>query len=63
MTMDHNICLAINGKCQIITYVNGKPNFGVFNPANTQTTILSIVAAPRACLSPSIPPSSSTISG
>jgi hypothetical protein len=32
MTMDHNICLAINGKCQIITYVNGKPNFGVFKP-------------------------------
>ena len=32
MTMDHNICLAINGKYQIITYVNGKPNFGVFKP-------------------------------
>jgi hypothetical protein len=32
MTMDHNICLAINGKCQILTYVNGKPDFGVFKP-------------------------------
>jgi hypothetical protein len=32
MTMDHNICLAIKGKCQIITYVNGKPDFGVFKP-------------------------------
>jgi hypothetical protein len=32
MTMDHNICLAINGKCQIITYVNGKPDFGVSKP-------------------------------
>lgn len=25
VTMDHNICLAVDGKCQIITYVNGKP--------------------------------------
>jgi parallel beta-helix repeat protein len=32
MTMDHNICLGINGKCQIVTYVNGKPNWGVFKP-------------------------------
>ena len=32
MTMDHNICLAINGKCQIVTYVNGKPNWGVYKP-------------------------------
>jgi hypothetical protein len=32
MTMDHNICLAIKGKCQIITYVNGKPDFAVFKP-------------------------------
>ena len=32
MTMDHNICLVINGKCQIITYVNGKPDFGVYKP-------------------------------
>ena len=29
MTMDHNICVAIDGKCQIITYLNGKPNWGV----------------------------------
>ena len=32
MTMDHNICLGINGGCQILTYVNGKPNFGVYRP-------------------------------
>ena len=32
MTMDHNICLGINGKCQIVTYVNGKPNWGVYKP-------------------------------
>ncbi|MGB7975369.1 MAG: choice-of-anchor Q domain-containing protein [Roseiarcus sp.] len=32
MTMDHNICLGINGKCQIVTYVNGKPNWGVYEP-------------------------------
>jgi parallel beta-helix repeat protein len=32
MTMDHNICLGINGKCQIVTFVNGKPNWGVFKP-------------------------------
>ena len=32
MTMDHNICLGINGKCQIVTYVNGKPNWNVFKP-------------------------------
>jgi parallel beta-helix repeat protein len=32
MTMDHNICLAINGRCQILTYVDGKPNRGVFKP-------------------------------
>ena len=32
MTMDHNICLGIDGKCQIVTYVNGKPNWGVFKP-------------------------------
>ncbi len=32
MTMDHNICLGINGKCQIVTYVNGKTNWGVFKP-------------------------------
>jgi parallel beta-helix repeat protein len=32
MTMDHNICLGINGRCQIVTYVNGKPKRGVFKP-------------------------------
>ena len=32
MTMDHNICLGINGKCQIVTFVNGKPNWGVYKP-------------------------------
>jgi hypothetical protein len=32
MTMDHNVCLGIKGGCQIITYVNGKPNWGVYKP-------------------------------
>ena len=32
MTMDHNICLAIDGRCLILTYVNGKPKWGVFKP-------------------------------
>ena len=32
MTMDHNICLGINGKCQIVTYVNGKLDWGSFKP-------------------------------
>jgi hypothetical protein len=32
MTMDHNICLKINGRCQILTYVGGKPKFGVNKP-------------------------------
>jgi hypothetical protein len=32
MTMDHNICLNINAGCQILTYVNGQPNFGVYKP-------------------------------
>ena len=32
ITMDHNICLAIDGKCQIITYLNGKPKWGVYKP-------------------------------
>ncbi len=36
MTMDHNICLAIDGKCQIVTYVNGKPNWGVFKPGESR---------------------------
>jgi hypothetical protein len=32
MTIDHNICLGIGGKCQIVTYENGKPNWHVFKP-------------------------------
>ena len=32
MTMDHNICLAIDGKCRILTYVDGKLNWGVYKP-------------------------------
>jgi parallel beta-helix repeat protein len=32
MTMDHNICLGIDGRCQILTYVNGKPKWGVYKP-------------------------------
>jgi parallel beta-helix repeat protein len=32
MTMDHNICLGINGRCQILTYVDGKPKWGVYKP-------------------------------
>jgi hypothetical protein len=32
MTMDHNICLGINGKCQIVTYVNGKLDWGTITP-------------------------------
>ncbi|HEY1864118.1 MAG TPA: choice-of-anchor Q domain-containing protein [Roseiarcus sp.] len=32
MTMDHNICLVVHGKCQIVSYVNGKPNWGVYKP-------------------------------
>jgi Right handed beta helix region len=32
MTMDHNICLSLNGKCQIITYVNGKADWGTIKP-------------------------------
>jgi hypothetical protein len=32
MMMDHNICLTINGRCQILTFVNGKPNLGVYKP-------------------------------
>jgi hypothetical protein len=32
MTMDHNICLTIEGKCGILTYVGGKPKFGVYKP-------------------------------
>jgi hypothetical protein len=32
MTMDHNICLTIEGKCQILTFVDGKPKWGVYKP-------------------------------
>ena len=32
MTMDHNICLTIDGKCRILTYVDGKPKWGVYKP-------------------------------
>jgi hypothetical protein len=32
MMMDHNICLGINGKCQIVTYVNGKLDWGTVKP-------------------------------
>ena len=32
MTMDHNICLGIGGKCQIVTYLNAKPNWGTYKP-------------------------------
>jgi hypothetical protein len=32
MTMDHNICLGIDGKCQIVSYLNGQPNWGVYKP-------------------------------
>jgi hypothetical protein len=32
MMIDHNICLNINGGCQILTFVNGKINFGVYRP-------------------------------
>jgi hypothetical protein len=32
MTMDHNICLTIEGKCMILTYVGGKPKWGVYKP-------------------------------
>ena len=51
MTMDHNICLTINGKCKILTYVNGKPKWGVYKPGEcTATTTSSTGAAPPACL-------------
>ena len=46
MTMDHNICLGINGRCQIVTYVNGKPNWGVFKPGEYADHNIIDVAAP-----------------
>jgi hypothetical protein len=30
--MDHNICLTIEGKCMILTIVDGKPKWGVYKP-------------------------------
>ena len=32
MTMDHNICLTIDGKCQILRFAGGKPKWGVYKP-------------------------------
>jgi Right handed beta helix region len=32
MTMDHNICLTIEEKCMILTYVDGKPKWAVYKP-------------------------------
>jgi hypothetical protein len=32
MTMDHNICAAIDGRCAIVTLVDGKPKWGVNKP-------------------------------
>jgi hypothetical protein len=32
MTMDHNICVTIDGKCNILRYVGGKPKWGVYKP-------------------------------
>ena len=32
MTMDHNVCLGIDGKCQIVNFLNGKPNWDVYKP-------------------------------
>ena len=32
MTMDHNICLGTNGRCQIVTYVDGKLDWGTVKP-------------------------------
>ena len=32
MTMDHNICVTIDRKCNILRYVGGKPKWGVYKP-------------------------------
>jgi hypothetical protein len=32
MVMDHNICATIDGKCQIIPFVGGKPQWGIYKP-------------------------------
>jgi hypothetical protein len=63
MTMDHNICLGINGRCQILTYVDGKPKWGVFKPGmHGDHTSLTGPALP-ACLLILIPLSSFITSG
>ena len=36
MTMDHNICLALRGNVTILTYVNGKPKWGVVQARRIQ---------------------------
>jgi hypothetical protein len=32
ITLDHNICLTIEGKCMILAYEGGKPKWGVYKP-------------------------------
>jgi hypothetical protein len=32
MIMDHNICSAIDGKCVILPFLNGKPKWGIYKP-------------------------------
>jgi Right handed beta helix region len=32
MTMDHNICATIDGKCQILEFQGGKPRWGIYKP-------------------------------
>jgi parallel beta-helix repeat protein len=32
ITLDHNICLTIKGGCNILTFVDGKPKWGVYKP-------------------------------
>ena len=34
ITMDHNICLAIKGKCTLFLYVDGNPKPGVYKPGD-----------------------------
>jgi hypothetical protein len=59
MTMDRNICLAINGKCQM----NGKPDFGVFRPGAYGDHKIVDRRGAEGMFIGSIPPSSSTTSG
>ena len=58
MTMDHNICLAIDGRCVIITYLNGKPNWGVYKPGEYGDHNVIDRRGRPASLSTSIRPSS-----